>query len=70
MDLPNNEAFDRWCFTAVDERVKFEDGKPLPVLSVVLHRACLNDQRAFVEALRALQLAFEAGASAARNGND
>lgn len=69
-DLPKNEAFDRWCFTAMDERVRFDDGKPLPVLTVVLHRVCKNDHRAFEEALRALQTAFEAGASAGRSGND
>ena len=68
MSLPKNDAFDRWCFTAVDERVKFEDGRPLTILTVVLHRACRNDPQAFDEALRALQLAFEAGASAERSG--
>ena len=65
-ELPDNAAFDQWCFTANDDRVKLEDGRPLPVLTVVLHRVCRNDTRAFNEALRALQLAFEAGADAAR----
>jgi len=68
-DLPKNDDFDRWCFTAQDERIKLDDGKPLPVLTVVLHRVCDNDPKRFEEACRALQLAFEAGASAGRSGS-
>lgn len=64
-EMPKNEQFDRWCFSAVDNRVML-DGKPLPVLTVVLHRACGGDNARFTEALRALQVAFEAGAASAR----
>lgn len=67
-DLPENADFDRWCFTAQDERIKLDDGKPLPVLTVVLHRACGNDPKRFEEAVRAMQLAFEAGQSSGRTG--
>ena len=59
-ELPTNKAFDRWCFTAMDERVMM-DGRPLPVPTVVLHRVCDGDEKKFLEALRALQLSFEAG---------
>lgn len=68
-ELPENKDFDRWCFTELDERIKMDDGKPVPVLTVVLHRVCGNDPKRFKEACRALQLAFEAGVSAGRSGD-
>ncbi len=68
-DLANRSAFDRWCFLATDQRVIL-DGKPAPMLTVVLHRVCGNDTKRFEEALVALQAAFEAGAVAARNHED
>lgn len=55
------EAFDRWCYSATDDRVML-DGKPMPILTVVLHRVCNNDPTRFDEAVRALRAAFEAGA--------
>ena len=63
LELDKNEEFDQWCFTAMDDRMTMEDGKPLPVLTVVLHRCCEDDPRRLSEATRALQLAFEAGQS-------
>ena len=68
-DVPN-QVFDMWCFTATDPRVKWEDGKPMPLLTVVLHRVCGNNPAKFEEAVRALRAAFEAGAAAARTGRD
>lgn len=68
-DLPQNEDFDRWLFTAQDERINLDDGKPVPVMTTVLYRVCGNDPKRFEEACRALQLAFEAGASAGRAGS-
>ena len=68
-DLPKNYDFDRWCFTAQDERIKLDDGKPAPLLTTVLHRVCGNEPKRFEEACRALQLAFEAGLSAGRSGS-
>lgn len=65
-----NPVFDMWCYTATDPRFKFEDGKPLPLLTVVLHRVCGNNPAKFAEAMRALRAAFEAGASAERTGSD
>ena len=69
VDLPENPAFEQWCYSSLDERFKL-NGKPLPVVAVVLYRVCKNDPKAFAEACRALQLAFEAGASAARKNDD
>lgn len=66
----NNPSFDRWCYSAVDPRFKMDDGKPLPVLTVVLYKVCGNDPAKFEEATRALRAAFEAGASAARMGDE
>lgn len=67
--LPGNEAFDRWCFTAMDKRFKMPDGHHLPVLTTVLHKVCGNDPKRFTEALRAMQLAFEAGVAAGNKGD-
>ena len=60
-----SDAFDQWCYTALDERVMIDD-RPAPVLTVVLYRVCANDPARFDEALIALRAAFEAGAAAAR----
>lgn len=68
-EIANRSAFDRWCFLATDSRVVL-DGRPAALLTVVLHRVCGNDTKRFDEALIALQAAFEAGASAARNHQD
>ena len=58
-----NEAFNRWCFTAMDDgcAVRFDDGKPPPVLTTFLYRVCGNDPAKFDEGCRILQLCFEAG---------
>lgn len=64
-----SDAFDRWCYSATDERFVM-DGSPLPVLTVVLHRVCGNDPKRFEEAVIALRSAFEAGATAARMNED
>lgn len=61
----SSDAFDHWCYSATDDRVKL-DGRPMPVLAVVLYRVCGSDPKRFDEALLALRAAFEAGASAAR----
>lgn len=61
----DDDAFDRWCYSAMDARVNI-DGKPAPVLTVVLYRVCGNDVKRFDEALLALRAAFDAGAEAAR----
>lgn len=60
-----NEAFDQWCFTAPSD-VKFDDGKPLPLLTVFLHRVCGNDVKKFEQGVDILRAAFEAGESAGR----
>lgn len=62
----DDDAFDRWCYSATDARVKIDD-MPAPVLTVVLYRVCGNDAKRFEEALIALRAAFDAGAEAARN---
>jgi hypothetical protein len=69
VDLEKNSGFDMWCYSALDERIKLEDGKPVPLLTTVLHRACANDPKRFAEAMRALQIAFEAGQSFERTGS-
>lgn len=67
-DDVGSPIFDMWCYTATDQRFKLDDGKPLPLLTVVLHRVCGNNPDRFAEAVRALRVAFEAGASSARTG--
>lgn len=69
-EWPQSNGFDRWCHSAVDPRFRMEDGKPLPVLTVVLYRVCGNDPAKFEEAVCALRAAFEAGASEARMGDE
>lgn len=69
MELPQNDEFDRWCYTEEDPRVMLEDGRPVPLLTTVLHRVCANDPRRFAEAVRALQIAFSAGQSSGRSGS-
>lgn len=65
----SSDAFDRWCYSATDARVKIDE-HPAPVLTVVLHRVCGNDVKRFEEALIALRAAFDAGAVAARRLED
>lgn len=69
-DEAENKSFDRWCYSAVDPRFRLDSGAPLPVLTVVLYKVCGNDPSRFEEATRALRAAFEAGASAARMGDE
>lgn len=65
--MAKNEDFDRWCFTARSD-VKFEDGSPLPLLTVFLHRVCGNDPKKFEQGVEMLRAAFEAGESVGRLG--
>lgn len=62
-ELAERSAFDRWCLTATDPNIPPLDGHPIPVLTTLLHRVCQGDQARFQEALRLLQIAFEAGQS-------
>lgn len=64
-DKPNNSAFDRWCYTAIDDRMQIK-GKPVPLLTTLLYRVCGEDQDKFDDVLSALQAAFEAGQRASK----
>jgi hypothetical protein len=57
----NSEAdFDRWCFTATDDRYLIH-GRPIPMLTTLLHRVCNGDAEKFEEALHIMRFAFDAG---------
>ncbi len=60
-ELIERSAFDHWCLTAVDPNVPPLDGHSIPLLTTLLHRVCHGDQARFHEALRIMQIAFEAG---------
>lgn len=58
------DPFDRWCFTAQSEIMV--DGKPIPLLTEILHRVCGSDDKTFANAVEILRAAFEAGMKADR----
>ena len=52
--------FDRWCYSAQSEIMM--DGKPLPLLTELLHRVCDGDEKRFTNAVEIMRAAFDAGA--------
>lgn len=51
--------FDLWCFAAQSKIML--DGKPVPLLTELLHRVCDGDSTKFSTAIDILRAAFEAG---------
>jgi hypothetical protein len=60
MSKSDQENFDRWLYSAVDDR-HMVDGKAVPLLTTLLYRVCDGDGRKFEDVTKALQAAFEAG---------
>lgn len=58
--LEDNPAFRNWCYTTVDDTFTL-NGKPVPLLTTLLYRACDNNPAKFKTVTDALQHAFEAG---------
>jgi hypothetical protein len=58
-----NDAFNTWALTALEPRAVL-DAKPLPLVTVFLHRVCGSKHSRFYEGMRVLQMAFEAGQQA------
>ena len=61
MILDAADPFDRWCYTAQSETMM--DGKPLPLLTELLHRVCDGDEQRFANAVEIMRAAFKAGAA-------
>jgi len=59
-----NDAFDNWCLTAEGEGML--DGRPLPLITIFLHRVCGNHHKRFEAGIDILRAAFEAGAEQER----